>query len=102
MRRPFHNFTVVLKTVNVAEPDVCLRCGYEYNVRNVAGAQAATDRELDVLEETPLSPFRLEPLDGHGRLSPIGLSAAAADANRNLADHQALCGHRMHDWNIEP
>src|SRR5260370_42664347 len=67
--------------------------GYEASVRNVARAQAAADGELDVLEETPLPPFRLEPLDGYGRLSAIGLSAAAADANRNLADHQAPPGY---------
>ena len=93
--RPFHNFAIVFKGVDVAEPYVFLRCGNQHNVRDVAGAKAAADRELNVLEETQSPPFGLEPLHGHGWLSSIGLSAAASEAYKDLADHQALCGNRM-------
>ena len=95
LRRPFHNFAVVLETINVAEPHVLFRRGDQDNVRNITGAQTAADGELDVLEKTPPAPLRFEPLYGDRRLAPLGLSAATADANGNLADHEALGGYGM-------
>ncbi len=95
--RPFHNFPVILKAVKIAEPYVLLRRCDQRDVRNVAGAQTAADCELNVFEEDQPPPFRLKPLHGHCRLSPIGLSATAPDANRDLADHHALCSHGMAD-----
>ena len=95
--RPSHNLLVILKAVKIAEPYVLLRRRNQHDVRNVAGAQTAADCELDVFEEAKAPPFRLEPVRGYCRLSPIGLSATAPDANGDLADHHALRSHGMAD-----
>jgi len=97
LRRPFHDFTEVFKAVNVTEPYVLLRRDYQYDVRNITRTEAPADRELNVLQETPPSPFRLEPIYRNRRLSAIRLTAAASYANGNLTDHQALRGHGMAD-----
>ena len=95
--RPSHDFPVILKAVKIAEPYVLLCRRDQHDVRNVARAQTAADSELDVFEEAKAPPFRLEPVHGYCRLSPIGLSATAPDANGNLADHHALRSHGMAD-----
>ena len=97
LRRPFHDFTEVFKAVNVTEPYVLLRRDYQYDVRNITRTEAPADRELNVLQETPPSPFQLEPIYRSCRLSAIRLTTAASYANGNLTDHQALRGYGMAD-----
>ena len=99
--RPFHDFTEVFKAVNDTEPYVLLRRDYQYDVRNITRAEASADSELNVLQETPPSPFRLEPIYRNCRLSAIRLNAARSHANGNLTDHQALRGYGMEDRGID-
>ena len=82
LRRPFHDL---------------LRRDYQYDVRNITRTEAPADRELNVLQEAPPSPFRLEPIYRNCRLSAIRLTAAASYANGNLTDHQAPRGYGMAD-----
>ena len=95
--RPFHDFAEVFKAVNDTEPYVLLRRDYQYDVRNITRTEASADRELNVLQETPPSPFRLEPFYRNYRLSAIRLTAATSYANGNLTDHQALRRNGMED-----
>jgi hypothetical protein len=93
--RPFHDFAVILERSMLPSHIFSSAVAIQYNVRNITGPETAAHCELNVLQQTPPSPLGLEPFHLHGRLASLGLPAATADANRNLADHQALCDYGM-------
>ena len=83
---PIGDVAVLIESFDFAQPDAFLRSVDLHYIRNVAGTQAAADRELNILEEAPAPPLGLEPFDGHFRFAAVCLAAATTQADGNLGD----------------
>ena len=59
------------------EPDLVSAKEQQRHVREGAGAEAATDRQVHLVPDAPPSPLLMVQLDRHGVVTPLGMPAAA-------------------------
>lgn len=82
-------FIVVLLTQST-EPDRFPWRKYHHYVLYIAGAETATDAQVERAQQFAAFPLGLEPFDGNGRVSLVGVPAATAQTDKDMSDDHAL------------
>jgi hypothetical protein len=81
---------VLIERNDIAQPLRARRgCNY-HDIGYITWPDATTDRQLNPLQQSSLSPFIFQPFHWNFWQSTLDVAATTASANRDLPDHEAL------------
>jgi hypothetical protein len=88
---PIDQRSVLVKIGDLAQPLRPRLRAHDHHIREIAGANAAADRELNTLQQAAFTPFRLQPFYWYRRPILLRRPAATTLANSHLANHSTFC-----------
>jgi len=94
-RRPVNQIPVLLEFRNLPKPLRAVPVRDGDHVGKITRSQAAANTQLNALQQTPGTPFFLEPLDRNGRSTVFCVSTAASLAHRKMSDDKPFRRQRM-------